>query len=157
MAYDCLRVKFSTLKPIQNDRHFTDDPFKCIFLNENEWISIEILLNFVSKGSINNIQAFVKIMAWRRQGEKAVIWTNVSLGLNYLISWNNFSCPMISFLNLSSLPAVLRVRHDESPSSLWNQSLKRINIPISTWKTHNVVEIRTGLIIVFPAGNQRYK
>ena len=45
---------FDTLRPIQNGRHFADDMFKCIFLNEKVWIPIEISLKFVLKGSINN-------------------------------------------------------------------------------------------------------
>ena len=36
---------------------FQDDIFKCIFLNENELISIKISLKFVPKGQINNIPA----------------------------------------------------------------------------------------------------
>ena len=39
-------------------------------LNENIWISINISLKFVPKGWINNIPALVKIMAWRRSGDK---------------------------------------------------------------------------------------
>ena len=62
--------KIITLGPRQNGRHFEDDIFKCIFLNENVWISIESLLNFVLKGPINNIPALVQIMAWRRPGEE---------------------------------------------------------------------------------------
>ena len=54
----------------QNGRHFADDIFKCIFLNENVRISIEISLNFVPKGRNNNIPALVQIMAWRRPGDK---------------------------------------------------------------------------------------
>ena len=53
-----------------NGRHFADDSFKCIFLNENVWIQIEISLTFVPKGPINNILALVQIMAWRRPGDK---------------------------------------------------------------------------------------
>ena len=49
---------------------FPDDIFKCILLNENVWISIKISLKFVPKGPINNIQALVQIMAWRRPGDK---------------------------------------------------------------------------------------
>ena len=59
-----------TLRPRQNGRHFTDDIFKGIFLNENVWISIKISLKFVPKGPINNIPALVKIIAWRRSGDK---------------------------------------------------------------------------------------
>ena len=57
----------STLKPRQNGRHFADDIFKCIFLNEN---SIGISLKFVPDGSIDNIQSLDQIMACRRPGDK---------------------------------------------------------------------------------------
>ena len=61
---------FNTLRR-QNGRHFADDIFKWIFLNENVWISIKISLKFVPQGfSINNILALVQIMAWRRSGDK---------------------------------------------------------------------------------------
>ena len=60
----------NTLRPRQNGRHFADDIFKCIFLNENVWIPIKISLKFVLKGPINNIPSMVQIMAWRRPGEK---------------------------------------------------------------------------------------
>ena len=60
----------NTLRPRQNGRHFADDMFKCIFLNENVWIPIEISLTFVPKGSINNNPALFQIMAWRRPGDK---------------------------------------------------------------------------------------
>ena len=58
----------NTLRPTQNGRHFPDGIFKCIFLNENVWISIKISLKFASKGPINNIPALVQIMAWRWPG-----------------------------------------------------------------------------------------
>ena len=51
-------------------RHFLDDIFRCILLNENVYISITISLKFVLKGPINNIPALVQIMAWRRPGGK---------------------------------------------------------------------------------------
>ena len=60
----------NTLRPRQNGRHFADDIFKLIFVNENIWIPIKISLKFVPKGSINNIPALVQIMAWRRPGDK---------------------------------------------------------------------------------------
>ena len=61
---------FNTLRPRQNGRHFPDDFFKWIFLNENLWISIKISLKFVPRGPINNIPALIQIMAWRRTGDK---------------------------------------------------------------------------------------
>ena len=60
----------NTLRPRQNVRHFTDDIFNCICLNEMVWISINISLKFVPKGPIHNIPALVQIMAWRRSGDK---------------------------------------------------------------------------------------
>ena len=60
----------NTLRPRQDGRHFPDDIFKCIFFNENVWISIKISLKFVPKGPINNIPSLVQIMAWRRPGDK---------------------------------------------------------------------------------------
>ena len=60
----------NTLRPRQNGRHLADDMFKCIFLNENVWIPIEISLKFVPKGSINNNPSLFQIMAWCRPGDK---------------------------------------------------------------------------------------
>ena len=60
----------NTLRPRQNGRHFADDTFKRIFINENVRISINISLNYVPKGLINNIPALVQIMAWRRPSDK---------------------------------------------------------------------------------------
>ena len=60
----------NTLRPRQNDHHFPDDIFDCIFLNENIRISLEILLKFVPRRLINNIPALVQIMGWRRSGDK---------------------------------------------------------------------------------------
>ena len=62
--------QFLTLRPRQNGRHFPDNIFKCIFLNEKAWISIKISLKFVPGGPINKIPALVRIMAWRRSGDK---------------------------------------------------------------------------------------
>ena len=41
----------NTFPPGQNDRHFTDDIFSCIFVNENFCILIKIALGFVTKGT----------------------------------------------------------------------------------------------------------
>ena len=66
----CLQLGINTLRPRQHGRHFADDTFKRIFLNENVWISLKISLNYAPKGPINNIPALVQIMAWRRPGDK---------------------------------------------------------------------------------------
>ena len=61
---------FNTLRPRQNGRHFPEDIFKCIFVNENIFIPTKSSLKFVPNGSINNIPALVQIMAWCRPGDK---------------------------------------------------------------------------------------
>ena len=43
----------------------SDDNFKCIFLNENDRILIQISLKFVPKSAINNKPALAQVMAWR--------------------------------------------------------------------------------------------
>ena len=71
----CLHIEAET-----NVRHFADDIFKCICLNENVWISIKISLTFVPTGSNNNIAALVLIMAWRRPWDKPLSeWMMVNL------------------------------------------------------------------------------
>ena len=49
---------------------FADINFKCIFLNENEKITIRFLLKFVPRSPIDNKSALVEVMAWRRTGDK---------------------------------------------------------------------------------------
>ena len=52
-------ISVNTLRSRQYGRHFADDIFKWIILNENVYMSIKIPLNFVLGGRINNIQALV--------------------------------------------------------------------------------------------------
>ena len=83
------------MRPRQNGQHFADGIFKCIFLNENVWISIKIWLKFVPKGPINNIPTLVQIMAWCWPGDKPlsepmmeVYWCIYALlSLNDLTHW----------------------------------------------------------------------
>ena len=78
----------NTLRPRQNGRHFADDIFKCIFLNENVWIPIKISMKFVPKGPINNIPPLVQIMAWRRPGDKPLSEPMmVSLMTHICLTW----------------------------------------------------------------------
>ena len=55
----------NTLRPRQNGRHFQID-----FLVWKLWILTKISLKFISGCPINNIPSLVRIMAWRRSGDK---------------------------------------------------------------------------------------
>ena len=66
--------------PEQNVRHFADGIFRCIFMNEKFFILIKISLKSVPNGPNNNNSALVKIMAWRRIGDKPLsepMWTRL--------------------------------------------------------------------------------
>ena len=45
--YGLAKYLLNTLRPRQIGRHFADNIFKCIFLNENAWIALKISLKFV--------------------------------------------------------------------------------------------------------------
>ena len=88
-----LDLKFNhvnTLRPRQNGRHFPDDIFKWIFLNENIWISINISLKFVPRGRIHNNPTLVQIMAWRRPGDKPL---SEPMVISLLTQWVNTRGP----------------------------------------------------------------
>ena len=71
LDYSQMCFTISTLRLLrQNVCHFPNDTFKCIFLNENIWILINISWKFVHEGRIDNITALVQVMAWHRPGDK---------------------------------------------------------------------------------------
>ena len=69
ISINCIDL-VNTLRLRQNGRHFADDTFNRIFMNENVRISIKFSLKFVPKGPVNNIPALVQITAWCRPGDK---------------------------------------------------------------------------------------
>ena len=56
--------------PWQNGCHVADDSFNLIFVNEKVCVTIRILLKFVPKSPIDKKSALVRVMAWRRTGDK---------------------------------------------------------------------------------------
>ena len=122
----------NTLRPRQDGRLFPDDIFKCIFFNENVWISIKISLRFVPKALINNIPALFQIMAWRRSGDKPLsepmmvslpthICVNRTQWIKYLVSqwrWYVFNMLLgtrIIYENIEYLGRFYCVRWQHSP------------------------------------------
>ena len=47
-----------------------DDIFKCIFLNENDKILIQISLKLVPMSLIDNKLALVQVIGWHQRGDK---------------------------------------------------------------------------------------
>ena len=64
------RAKDNSSPSGQNGRHFTDDIFRCICMNEKFCISIQISLKFVPKGPNDNYPVLIQIKAWYRIGDK---------------------------------------------------------------------------------------
>ena len=94
------KCRLNTLRPRRNRRHFSDDIFKCILLNENVLISIKISLEFIPKGPINNIPALVQIMAWRRPGDKSLSEPMMIISLTHICvtqpQWVNSLWPSVA-------------------------------------------------------------
>ena len=126
----------NTLRPRQDGRHFADDIFKCIFLNEKVWIPIKISLKFVPKGSINNNPALFQMMAWRRPGVKPLSepmlvfvpthicvtrpqWVNQTSLLNKQSSWR-----LIAQYNVREVP-VKSMSETDPPVAKHNKMLKQ--------------------------------
>ena len=59
----------SSLNTRQDGRHFPDDIFKYILLNENMRLSIKTSLKFAPKGPIDNILTLAHMMVWSRPGD----------------------------------------------------------------------------------------
>ena len=107
------------LRRRRNGLQFADEIFKCIFLNENVWLSISISLKFVPHDPINNILALVQIMAWRRLGDKPLFesivdrlptrsqWVNPSESSTEL--WNTFELYTMKYLQLYDCLSTLEV------------------------------------------------
>ena len=96
----------NTLRPRQYGRNFADDIFKWIFLNENVWIPIKISLKFVPQGPINNIQALVEIMAWRRPGDKPLSGPMV-VRLQEALTWSTVDVLSMGYLSDNPLKCIL--------------------------------------------------
>ena len=111
----CCACSVNTLRPRWNRRHFADDIFKCIFLNENVWFSIKISLKFIPSGLINNIPTLVQIMAWRRPGDKPLsepmmvnLPTHICVArpqwVNGLVAFKWYVCRLIPCKHASNVP-----------------------------------------------------
>ena len=72
----------NTSSPRQDDRHFPDDIFNCIFLNENDRILIQISLTYVPRCPIVNNPALLQ--AWTNDDDPIYWRIYAALGGNEL-------------------------------------------------------------------------
>ena len=127
----------NTLRPRQDGRHFADDIFKCIFLNENFLIAIKISLKFVPKGPINNIPTIGSDNGFSRR--QAIIWTNVS----YLMTHICVTRPQWVKIRGTSLREELHTHTSPSecrPSGEWHLNVTAC-IPSTAMRQHGKFSI----------------
>ena len=132
----------NSLRLRQNGRHFPDDNLKCIFLNENVWISIKISPKFVPRGPINNIPALVQIMAWRRPGDK-------SLSEPMMVSLPTHICvtrpQWVNTLEPGIIDIVVNINAGNGLSLVWHQAITWTNddfLPTGPWGINLRIGIR---------------
>ena len=118
----------NTLRPTQNGCHLADAIFKCIFMNENAWISIKISLKFLPKGLSNNIPAMVQIMAWRWTGDKPLSEPMmVNLLMHICITQSRWVKPSA---------AIVSTLQDQRPL-VFNEEQSQLPVPSQCWDLGN--------------------
>ena len=140
----------NSLRLWQTDHHFAE-VFKCIFLNENVWISLEISLKFVPKVWNNNIPGLVQIMAWRRTGDKPLSEPMVVILLAHkcvtLPQWVNVQKYLLVFRGHPTQPCLILWCQ---PSCIWHRPGVPgpvWDIPHRTW-THTHTSIQDLCLLV---------
>ena len=101
-------MRFNSSPLGKNDRHFQDDIYKCIFMNEKFWILIRIC-----SCPIKNILVLAQIIAWRRSGANHYLNLCWPSSLTHICStriWVNY------------YKVVFQPYPPSSPSYLTNQS-----------------------------------
>ena len=134
----------------QNGRHFTDDTFKCISLNENVWIKIKISLKFVLKDPISNIPALVQTMACRLVGTKPLsepmivrLLTHICVTRPQWVNQATFgldNMALLNWVNIASGNVLVPV---------WHQTI--------TWTKADLLLIRNQENILILPYNERYR
>ena len=74
-----LRSDLNILRPRPNEPHFADNTFRCILLNDNEFILLQISLKFIPKVRINNIPALIEIIKSENSFHRSNTWTSFNI------------------------------------------------------------------------------
>ena len=101
----------NTLRPRQNSRHFPNDIFKCIFLNEN----VEFLLKF--QWSLFPRVQFTIFQHWFRQWLGAVQATSHYLNQWWLVYWCIYASPGLNELKVWK-PLITNISDGEDHESI---------------------------------------
>ena len=140
-ALEIVIVTINTLRPRQDGRHFPENILKCIFLNENVWISLTISLKCVRKVRINNIPSLVEIMAWRQPGYKPLSETMMVILLAHIcvtrLQWVNFCFIDITtglwFLHIFGSTGILFMHSLLSDISIYMWSFGNFHMVCFAW------------------------
>ena len=137
---------YITLRLRQNGHLFADDTYKCIFLNENVWISNKISLKFVSEGLINYMAALFQIMAWWWRGNKPL-----SEAMMAYWTWARFSLGLQLAISISHLHAWCSLLSTESQTLMSDLSWSEGHVPLlSISMPHNQCSGLSGIGICNP-------
>ena len=133
----------NTLRPRQNGRHFPDDIFKWISLNENIWISINISLKLVPRGPINNIPTLVQVMAWRRPGDKPLTEPIVVRLLTHICVTRpqSVKCNFVNMMRNWLFEFAITIHHQLDRKSNINVKFHRIMY----YDNHNILAMKSAL------------
>ena len=160
---DTSKVSLNTLRPTQGGHNFPDNIFKCNFLNESVWILINISLNFVPEGQINNITALVQIMAWGQPGDKPLsepvmvrllIYIYASLCLNVL---SVCRIPMLRYIFATSVDESSDMHYIDVIMSAMVSQITSVMIVYSTvYSGTNQRKHQSSASLAFVQGIQRW-
>ena len=117
-----MKTGFNTFRPRQNVRHFADDSYKGIILNENIWMPIKISLKFVPKGPINDIPVLVQVMACHLAGAKPL--SETILVLVQIMAWHRSGDKPLSEPMMVRLPVHICVTGPQRVNSLLDELFK---------------------------------
>ena len=101
----CRTFWLNTLRPRQNGRHFADDIFKCIFLNENVWIPIKIHWRLFVRVQLTIFQH------WFRWWLGAVQATSHYRNQGWLVYWRIYASLGLNELNVLVIKSTLWSEH----------------------------------------------
>ena len=77
MKFNTVQIIINTMSPGQNGRHFSDDIFKCTFLNQNAscWIKVSLKF-FLIRVQLMIFQHWFRIWLGAETRRQVIVWAN---------------------------------------------------------------------------------